>query len=195
MKGKAGAVFSAFGLTQLIVVVAVGTALYFAYDPWRWSKVREEILRVHPDADHIDGASLERWISAGASNPAIKPPVLLDVRSATEFAVSHLPNARNVGVADGPEAMKILSAIENRETDMKNPIVIYCQVGSASAEVAERLKRVGFQRVQMLDGGVFQWANEKRPLVDSKGAAVSSVLPGASKYSGLLKRGLRAANP
>ena len=193
MKGKAGAVFSAFGLTQLVVVVAVGAALFFAYDPWRWSKVREEILRIYPGADHIDGASLERWMGAGTSNPTIKPPVLLDVRSAAEFAVSHLPNARNVSVADSPEAMKILSGIESRETDMRNPIVIYCEVGTASAEVADRLKRDGFERVQMLDGGVFQWANEMRPLVDGNGAAVSVVHPGGSPYSGLLKRSQRAA--
>lgn len=185
-------VLSAFGATQLVVLAAIATAFYFAYTPWQWSRLKDQIARTHPGADRIDGASLERWFATAKTDPALKVPVLLDVRSPAEFAFSHLPGARNVSVAAGPDQMQLLTTPDQWKNELANPVVIYCQAGVASAEVADRLERLGFQRVQMLDGGIFQWANEKRPLVNSSGAATEIVQTGASPQSGLLKRNLRS---
>jgi rhodanese-related sulfurtransferase len=185
-------VFSAFGATQLVVLAALAAAFYFAYTPWQWSRLKEEIIQTYPDVNHIDGSSLEHWFASAKTDSTLKVPVLLDVRSPAEFAVSHLPGARNVSVAAGPEAMQLLTAPELWKSELGNPVVVYCQAGVASAEVAERLQRVGFERVQMLDGGIFQWANDKRPLVDSKGEAIAKVHTGGSSHSGLLKRTMRS---
>ncbi len=186
-------VLSAFGVTQLVVLAAIASAFFFAYTPWQWSRLKEEIIRTYPDVNHIDAPSLERWFATAKTDLTLKEPVLLDVRSPAEFAVSHLPGARNVSVADGPEAMLLLTSPESWKSELENPVVVYCQAGIASAEVAERLTRVGFQRVQMLDGGIFQWANDKRLLVDSKGATITKVHTGGSQFTGLLKRAMRSA--
>ena len=44
------------------------------------------------------------------------------------------------------------------------PIVVYCSVGYRSARVARWLGRQGFTNVRNLDGSLFAWANEGRPM-------------------------------
>ena len=41
----------------------------------------------------------------------------------------------------------------------------YCAVGYRSAEMATQLRAAGFTNVRNLEGSIFQWANEHRPLV------------------------------
>jgi hypothetical protein len=47
----------------------------------------------------------------------------------------------------------------------ETPIVTYCAVGYRSGEMAERLRAAGFTNVRNLEGSIFAWANEHRPLV------------------------------
>ena len=63
MKRSAGKIFSAFGFTQLVMVVAIGAALFLAYDPWRWGKVMDELQAKFPQVDRIEGVMLERWVA------------------------------------------------------------------------------------------------------------------------------------
>jgi rhodanese-related sulfurtransferase len=195
MKSSAGKLFSAFGFTQLVMIVAIGAALFLAYTPWRWGKVRDELLAKFPQVDHIDGSTLERWIRESKADATRQGPTVLDVRSAAEFNAGHLPSAKNVRAGAKPGEMGLLTTPENREAELRRPVVVYCAVGYDSSEVAEYLKRNGFTRVQMLDGGIFRWANDARPLVDGNGAVVNRVHPGASVHVGLLERSARASIP
>ena len=45
------------------------------------------------------------------------------------------------------------------------PIVVYCSVGYRSSKMARRLKELGRTKVSNLDGAVFAWSGEGRPLV------------------------------
>jgi rhodanese-related sulfurtransferase len=106
------------------------------------------------------------WIGPEAvarSQAAEHKSVLLDARSEAEFAVSRLPGARRVD-PDGPDAAWL--APLSKDT----PLVVYCAVGYRSGNVARRLKQAGFGRVSNLQGGVFRWAREGRPLVDDSGS-------------------------
>ncbi len=87
-----------------------------------------------------------------ALNP---PPLLLDARSEREFAVSHLATARRFTgeISAAPD----------------HPIVVYCSVGYRSALVVRKLNAAGFTNVRNLEGSIFAWANESRPLVDADG--------------------------
>ena len=59
----------------------------------------------------------------------------------------------------------ILSARTRAETlPPERPIVVYCSVGVRSSELARALQAVGRTNVFNLDGAIFQWANEGRPL-------------------------------
>jgi len=92
-------------------------------------------------------------------NPA---PLLLDVREKNEFAVSHLPGAVRVE-KDFAVQLNRLGIPKER------PIVVYCSVGYRSAVLARALQKEGFINVRNLEGSIFAWANESRPLVNSNG--------------------------
>lgn len=84
-------------------------------------------------------------------------PRILDARSETEYAVSHIAEASQF---DGTTDLAIAPALKNTLKD--TPIVVYCSVGYRSARIAQQLMEAGFQEVFNLEGGLFQWANEGR---------------------------------
>lgn len=195
MKGSAGKIFTAFGFTQLVIVVAIGAALFLAYEPWRWGKIRGELLAKYPQVDRIDGATLDRWMKEAKAAPEKQGPLILDVRSGADFRVSHLPGANHVNLGATQEEMFLLSTPERRAAELLRPIVVYCAVGFESAQLADQLKRGGFTRVQMLDMGIFRWANDRRPLVNADGASMGAVSVGNSPHAGLLDRSKRTPSP
>lgn len=87
--------------------------------------------------------------------------VLVDVRSAEEFAVSRISNARRIEPGS--------SAAPLADVSRDAPIVVYCSVGHRSCALAEQLSAAGFSNVRNLDGGIFRWAIEGNPLVNDKG--------------------------
>jgi hypothetical protein len=57
--------------------------------------------------------------------------------------------------------------------------------------MATRLRAAGFNHVQNLEGSIFQWANERRPLVRD-GTRVTRVHPYSKFWGRLLADGVRA---
>jgi rhodanese-related sulfurtransferase len=115
-------------------------------------------------------------------------PLLLDVRQEEEYAVSHLPGARRVE----PEAEALPPELLALPRD--TPIVAYCSVGYRSAALVERLRAEGFTRAENLEGSIFRWANEGRPVVRD-GREVAEVHPYGRAWGVLLDRGLHAWRP
>lgn len=109
--------------------------------------------------------------------------LLLDVRTQEEFEVSHLESALRVepGTTDF--------------TDLALPpdtlVVAYCSVGYRSAAVVDAVQQAGFEAVFNLEGGLFQWANEGRPL-SRNGERVNKVHPYDEAWGHLLRPELRA---
>ena len=94
---------------------------------------------------------------------------VLDVRSAEEFAVSHIPGARRF---DGPA-----SAFQ---APASGTVVLYCSVGYRSSELAQQLSRLHASahpavRFVNLKGSVFRWALENRPLLSASGQNTDKV--------------------
>ena len=79
-----------------------------------------------------------------------KPPALLDVRSAQEFARGSIVGARHVD----------LGALSNvvDELDPHAPIVLICMSGARSAQGCQYLAQRGFTRLYNLGGGLASWA-------------------------------------
>jgi hypothetical protein len=71
--------------------------------------------------------------------------------------------------------------------------VIHCTCGELdrSAELATRLRAAGFTHVRNLDGSIFRWANEHRPIVRD-GAPASRVHPYNKSWGRLLADDARA---
>jgi rhodanese-related sulfurtransferase len=171
---------SPFAITQLVMAVVIGGALWMAYWPWRWGQVRDEVRMRYPSVKRIDGPMLQKWLA----ERAVRPPLLLDMRTEAEFNVSHLPGARRVRLG--------LSLAENQlEGQESAQVVIYDTVGFDSAVFASTLLRRNFTDVQVLEGGIFQWANEGRPLAGPAGPT-GKVAAGASPYANFLDRARRA---
>jgi rhodanese-related sulfurtransferase len=145
-----------------------------------WFLLKQSLRHRFPKVEWITTAQLADWL-ADKQRP---PPVLLDVRTEDEWNVSHLPGARRVEPNSSIE--KTASGI-SKDT----PIVTYCAVGYRSGETATKLREAGFTAVRNLEGSIFQWANEHRPLV-REGKAVTTVHPYSSLWGRLLIDDARA---
>ena len=57
---------------------------------------------------------------------------------------------------------------QSRSANLDRPIVVYCSVGYRSSILARKLQDMGFTKVYNLEGSIFKWANEDRPLVQNQ---------------------------
>lgn len=145
-----------------------------------WTAVERMIAARYPGTPTISTDSLAARLDAAS-------PLLLDVRTEEEFAVSHLAGARRVEPNDALPPW--LDALE-RDT----PIVAYCSVGIRSAALVERLREAGFTRAGNLRGSIFRWANEGRPVVRGD-SVVREVHPYSRRWGRLLDSKLCAYAP
>lgn len=74
---------------------------------------------------------------------------LIDVRSPSEFASGHLPNAINVPLQVLPSKVGTLGSKDT-------PLVLYCASGTRSALARSSLKGLGFTQVYNL-GAMSRW--------------------------------------
>lgn len=145
-----------------------------------WFLLKKSLRARFTKIEWISTGELADWL-ANERRPA---PVLLDVRTPEEWNVSHLPGARRV---DPNASAETAADGLSKET----PIVTYCAVGYRSAEMADRLRAAGFSNVHNLEGSIFQWANEHRPLVHGN-ERVSLVHPYNAFWGRLLNDDVRA---
>ncbi|MDB4944239.1 MAG: Rhodanese domain protein [Labilithrix sp.] len=82
---------------------------------------------------------------------------LVDVREASEFAVSHLKGARHLGKGI------IERDIEKAIPDVDADIVLYCGGGYRSALAADNLARMGYTNVTSMAGGFRGWTEQGLP--------------------------------
>jgi len=75
-----------------------------------------------------------------------------------------------------------------------DPIVVYCSVGYRSARVAHWLAGQGYTNVRNLEGSLFQWANEDRPIFRD-GRSTLEVHPYDRRWGLLLESRYRAPVP
>lgn len=83
---------------------------------------------------------------------------VLDVRDAEEFAAGHLPGARNIA----PENFS--SRANELEKLKKKPLIVYCKTGQRALRAAGELKKLGFETVYNLEGGINAWTNAGLPV-------------------------------
>jgi phage shock protein E len=87
--------------------------------------------------------------------------VVLDVRTATEFAAGHVPGARNVSHDELPARLDELAAL--RDT----PVVLYCRSGRRTQLAEDVLRKAGFTKLLHLEGDYQAWEAAKRPVETS----------------------------
>jgi rhodanese-related sulfurtransferase len=156
---------AALGLS-LFAAVALALIPARALDPAAPSALEKTIADVAknwPNVTHVPAADVARMM-------AEKSALVFDVRTPEEYAVSHLDGAIRVDPAiDAAAFLK-----EHGPAAKAKTAVFYCSVGVRSskltARVADGLKAAGAISTGEMQGGIFAWAGEGRPLVDAKGA-------------------------
>lgn len=120
----------------------------------------------YPEVEHISGGELITLLENSHSEV-----ILFDVRKLDEFNVSHLQSAIRIS----PD-IKIDVFLERYRANLKNKkVVFYCSVGERSSKLARAfLKRQDndpliASSVFNLKGGIFQWHNEERPIMNNQG--------------------------
>ena len=133
-----------------------------------------------PDVRWVDAETLAGWMSGSGKSEL----VLVDVRNSEEQEVSQLQGAQRLNpVHPDIAALKIPEDAT---------VVVYCSVGYRSAAVVEDLERAGIQNVYNLEGGLFDWANQDRPIYRGE-ERVEEVHPFNRLWGLLLRKDRRAA--
>ena len=95
------------------------------------------------------GSSLDA--SAFAAAARLPGTVLLDVRTAEEFAAGHLPGAVNIDVESPDFAAGIASL------DPSKPYAVYCRSANRSKVAMTAMQGAGFTYLYDLAGGINAW--------------------------------------
>ncbi len=131
-----------------------------------------------PDVPQLSVDELRAWLE----DPDRAQPVLLDVRTLEEYAVSHLAGARRSETA--ADAIRLLDGAPK-----DTPVVAYCSVGYRSSAMVRALRREGYLDAHNLEGSIFEWANRGHPVLRD-GRPVHEVHPYGWPWSSYLKREL-----
>ena len=102
--------------------------------------------------DVIESSALVARIESGSA------PVILDVRTAEEYAAGHIPNAINISHTELGERFSELEELKNNE------IVVYCRSGHRAGLAEAVLLDAGFTSVRDLEGHMLQWEENGYPI-------------------------------
>lgn len=144
--------------------------------------VEAAVRASYPGVRQLSTDSLATWLRGSGPRP-----LLLDVRQPEEYRVSHLAGAQQV--APDPADLSFLGGVPKDA-----PIVTYCSVGYRSSKLTARLRKAGYANVYNLEGSIFRWANEGRPVMRD-GRRVYEVHPYDRTWGALLRDSLRAREP
>ena len=88
--------------------------------------------------------------------------VILDVRTATEFAEGHIQGAILIDQGQSDFVEKAKAALPKEKT-----VAVYCRSGRRSANAAGKLADVGYKCVN-LKGGIIAWKEANMPVTTNK---------------------------
>ena len=94
-----------------------------------------------------------------AATDAASRFLLLDCRTADEYAVAHIDGSRLIPMQELPARLAELESWRDK------PIVVHCHHGMRSLKVAQWLREQGFSFVQSMTGGIDAWSTEIDPAV------------------------------
>lgn len=109
------------------------------------------------DAAGVRVVAVDEAVSVQANAPA--DLVVLDVRTAEEFADGHIEGAVMLDFYDPDFAAQIA------DLDPDVPYLLYCRSGNRSGQTAEIMEQLGFADVADVDGGILAWTDAGQPVV------------------------------
>jgi hydroxyacylglutathione hydrolase len=85
------------------------------------------------------------------------PPVLVDVRTGSEFRTGHIPGALHA------PTWKILLRLAKIPSDKDAQLVVTCELGPRAQIATALLNAYGYRNVVLLDGQMAGWRKSGRP--------------------------------
>ncbi len=85
---------------------------------------------------------------------------LLDVRTSEEYQQARLEGARLIPIDQFAKRLA--------EVPKDRPVLVYCAVGSRSAQVVNYLARQGYPEIYNLYGGIYSWAQQGLPVLQGR---------------------------
>lgn len=120
-------------LMWAVVAVAVVVVAVIAFRPASGGGIR-----------NVDPAGVKAAIDSGAQ--------VIDVRTAGEFQMGHIPGAINVPVDQ--------VATSAPSWDREATYVVYCATGARSASAVETMRSLGFKNIEHFAAGIQAWDGE-----------------------------------
>jgi rhodanese-related sulfurtransferase len=105
-----------------------------------------------PEAPSITPVELQERRDAGAA------PVVIDVRTAEEYAAGHIPGAVNMPFDQVAERIS--------EVEAPHGVALYCMVGPRARKGEAALLATGHESVLHLEGGMAAWQAAGLPIVE-----------------------------
>ena len=99
----------------------------------------------------ITPTELRRLLDSG------QPPVLIDVREPTEWAINHIDGAQLIPLSTIINGTGLAGLSHERKA------VLYCKTGARSAAAVAALAEAGFGDAVHLQGGIVAWAKQMQP--------------------------------
>ncbi|KAF1013386.1 MAG: putative protein YibN [Stenotrophomonas maltophilia] len=88
--------------------------------------------------------------------------MVVDLSPSGDFEKGHIAGSRNAqAAAFGPDHKLVANA-------RQIPVVLVCRNGTASETAAKALKKAGFEKVHVLEGGIPAWQQADLPLVKGR---------------------------
>jgi rhodanese-related sulfurtransferase len=165
----------------LLPLVMGGVVWFVAGRPIAFEVLQRRTTARFPDVKWIRTEELARW----QEDTGQPQPLLLDARTPSEFAISHLRGA--VPIDPYRPSLQSLRGIPK-----DSAIVVYSSAGYRGARVANWLTRQGYTSTVNLAGGVFKWANEGRPIFREEGRPTAVVHPYDQRWGLLIEGRYRA---
>lgn len=145
---------------------------------------------------------LHERIVAAEKDPEKEKVVVLDARPPEEYDVSHVIGAIRVA-PDGSDAKQTLETLTASNPD-NHPLVLvsYCSLGYRGLKYAdavtteqEKVENGPPVSAYNLEGGLFKWANENRPMTDHKNRPTIYAHPYSAIWGKWLNYNLRRSTP
>ncbi len=84
--------------------------------------------------------------------------VVIDICEPAEFAAGHVVGAKNIPL--GQLEGKLANTVKNKAL----PVILVCQSGARSSRALGIAKKLGFENVQSLSGGLGAWRSANLPI-------------------------------
>ena len=128
---------------------------------WVWSggDIEYAIVITRNTQQSIKESTPEEAFGIIGTSEYLGNPVIIDVRTPSEYAGGHIRDAVNINLNS--------AAFENDidKLDKDKNYIVYCQAGGRSAAARKIMEELGFKHVINMNGGISVWISQGLPVV------------------------------